>query len=167
LPRFIFALGIRQVGESTAKALAQHFGTMDALIEADREALLAVRDIGPVVAEAILTFFAQPHNVEVIEQLRASGVEWAEGEGLARSQAAVPLSGKTVVLTGTLPTLSRDDAKAMLEAAGAKVAGSVSSKTSFVVAGADAGSKLVKAEALGVEVIDEATMLTRLAQDGV
>ncbi|MCP1117629.1 NAD-dependent DNA ligase LigA [Robbsia andropogonis] len=167
LPRFIFALGIRQVGESTAKALAQHFGTMDALIEADREALLAVRDIGPVVAEAILTFFAQPHNVEVIEQLRASGVEWAEGEGLARSQAAVPLSGKTVVLTGTLPTLSRDDAKAMLEAAGAKVAGSVSSKTSFVVAGADAGSKLVKAEALGVEVIDEATMLRRLAQDGV
>ncbi|WP_347554454.1 NAD-dependent DNA ligase LigA [Robbsia sp. KACC 23696] len=166
LPRFIFALGIRQVGESTAKALAQHFGNMDAIIAADLDALLAVRDIGPIVAESILTFFAQPHNVEVIEQLRASGVEWAEGEGLAQSQVSLPLSGKTVVLTGTLPTLSRDDAKARLEAAGAKVAGSVSSKTSFVVAGSDAGSKLAKAESLGVEVIDEAAMLARLAELG-
>lgn len=157
LPRFIFALGIRQVGESTAKELARHFGNLDALMRADVTQLLAVRDVGPVVAESLARFFAEAHNVEVIEQLRAAGVHWQEGPGI---ETAPPgrLAGKTVVLTGTLPTLSRDDAKALLEAAGAKVAGSVSAKTHYVVAGADAGSKLVKAETLGVRILDEAAM---------
>ncbi|MGI4859140.1 MAG: NAD-dependent DNA ligase LigA, partial [Janthinobacterium lividum] len=157
LPRFIFALGIRQVGESTAKELARHFGNLDALMRADLAQLLEVRDVGPVVAESLAQFFAEAHNVEVIEQLRAAGVHWQEGPGI---ETAPPgrLAGKTVVLTGTLPTLSRDDAKALLEAAGAKVAGSVSAKTHYVVAGADAGSKLVKAETLGVRILDEAAM---------
>ncbi|MGI4985795.1 MAG: BRCT domain-containing protein, partial [Janthinobacterium lividum] len=119
--------------------------------------LLEVRDVGPVVAESLAQFFAEAHNVEVIEQLRAAGVHWPEGPGI---ETAPPgrLAGKTVVLTGTLPTLSRDDAKALLEAAGAKVAGSVSAKTHYLVAGADAGSKLVKAETLGVRILDEAAM---------
>jgi DNA ligase (NAD+) len=117
--------------------------------------------VGPVVAEAIHTFFAQPHNREVIEQLRACGVQWPEGDPAPR--AALPLAGKTFVITGTLPTLSRDDAKEKLEAAGAKVAGSVSKKTHYVVAGEAAGSKLDKARELGVEVLDEAGMLAMLA----
>jgi DNA ligase (NAD+) len=112
-----------------------------------------VPDVGPIVAESIHAFFQQPHNREVIEQLRACGVHWEEGEPAQR--APRPLAGKTVVLTGTLPTLSRDEAKDMLEAAGAKVTGSVSKKTSYVVAGAEAGSKLEKARELGVEVLDE------------
>jgi DNA ligase (NAD+) len=126
------------------------------------EQLLAVRDVGPVVAHSIHTFFQQPHNREVVEQLRACGVTWPEGEGSADNQVPQLLAGKTVVLTGTLPTLSRDAAKDMLEAAGAKVSGSVSKKTSFVVAGAEAGSKLDKARELGIEVLDEAGMLARL-----
>jgi DNA ligase (NAD+) len=153
LPRFLYGLGIRHVGEATAKDLARHFGGLDAIMEAEVEQLLQVPDVGPVVAESIHTFFRQPHNREVVEQLRAAGVTWEEGE----PQAAVPLplAGKTVVLTGTLPTLSRDEAKDLLEAAGAKVAGSVSKKTSYVVAGAEAGSKLEKAQELGVPVLDE------------
>ncbi|MEM5276965.1 NAD-dependent DNA ligase LigA [Cupriavidus taiwanensis] len=162
--RFIFALGIRHVGEATAKDLAKHFGKLDALMAADEAALLEVNDVGPVVAQSIANFLAEPHNVEVIEQLRAAGVHWAESEPVARAPA--PLSGKTFVLTGTLPTLSREDAKELLEAAGAKVAGSVSKKTDYVVAGAEAGSKLDKAEALGVPVLDEAGMLALLAQAG-
>ncbi|WP_427309780.1 NAD-dependent DNA ligase LigA [Cupriavidus sp. H39] len=162
--RFIFALGIRHVGEATAKDLAKHFGKLDALMAADEAALLEVNDVGPVVAQSIANFLAEPHNVEVIEQLRAAGVHWAESEPLARAPA--PLSGKTFVLTGTLPTLSREDAKELLEAAGAKVAGSVSKKTDYVVAGAEAGSKLDKAEALGVPVLDEAGMLALLAEVG-
>ncbi|MDQ0139552.1 NAD-dependent DNA ligase LigA [Cupriavidus necator] len=162
--RFIFALGIRHVGEATAKDLAKHFGKLDALMAADEAALLEVNDVGPVVAQSIAHFLAEPHNVEVIEQLRAAGVHWAESEPMARAPA--PLSGKTFVLTGTLPTLSREDAKALLEAAGAKVAGSVSKKTDYVVAGAEAGSKLDKAEALGVPVLDEAGMLALLAEVG-
>ncbi|CAM3124364.1 NAD-dependent DNA ligase LigA [Cupriavidus taiwanensis] len=162
--RFIFALGIRHVGEATAKDLARHFGKLDALMAADEAALLEVNDVGPVVAQSIAHFFAEPHNVEVIEQLRAAGVHWPESEPVAKSPA--PLSGKTFVLTGTLPTLSREDAKELLEAAGAKVAGSVSKKTDYVVAGAEAGSKLDKAEALGVPVLDEAGMLALLAQAG-
>ncbi|MBU6467365.1 MAG: NAD-dependent DNA ligase LigA, partial [Burkholderiales bacterium] len=150
LPRFLFGLGIRQVGEATAKDLARHFGSLDAILQASTEQLLQVRDVGPVVAEAIHTFLAQPHNVEVIEQLRACGVHWPEGPPAERTQ--LPLAGMTVVLTGTLPTLSREAAKELLEAAGAKVAGSVSKKTSYVVAGEEAGSKLAKAQELGVPV---------------
>jgi DNA ligase (NAD+) len=153
LPRFLYGLGIRHVGESTARDLARHFGGLDAIMDASAERLLEVPDVGPVVAESIHTFFAQAHNREVVEQLRACGVHWEEGEPAA--QLPKPLAGKTVVLTGTLPTLSRDEAKDMLEAAGAKVAGSVSKKTSYVVAGVEAGSKLDKAVELGVPVLDE------------
>ena len=161
LQRFLFGLGIRNVGESTAKDLAKHFGTLDAIMDASEEALLQVKDVGPVVANSIHTFFAQPHNREVVEQLRACGVSWEEG--VPAEKAPQILAGLTVVLTGTLPTLGRDTAKDMLEAAGAKVSGSVSKKTSYVVAGAEAGSKLAKAEELGVPVLDEAGLLALLA----
>ncbi len=127
---------------------------------ASLEALSEVNDVGPVVAQSIRTFFDQPHNREVVEQLRACGVTWEEGEPAER--APQPLAGKTFVLTGTFPTLKREDAKALLEAAGAKVAGSVSKKTDYVVAGTDAGSKLDKANELGVAVLDEAGMLALL-----
>lgn len=160
--RFIFALGIRHVGEATAKDLAKHFGKLDNLMAADEAALLEVNDVGPVVAQSIAGFLAEPHNVEVIEQLRAAGVHWPETEPMAR--APLPLAGKTFVLTGTLPTMSREDAKERLEAAGAKVAGSVSKKTDYVVAGAEAGSKLERAQALGVPVLDEDGMLALLAE---
>ncbi len=153
LARFIFALGIRNVGEATAKELARHFASLDRLMAADIDALQQVDDVGPIVAQSILEFFAEPHNGEVIEQLRAAGVHWAEGEPL-RIDAGV-LAGQTFVLTGTLPTLSRDAAQALIEAEGGKVASSVSKKTSYLVAGAEAGSKLVKAQALGVDIIDE------------
>lgn len=159
LARFIYALGIRHVGESTAKALARHFGSLDALLEASEEQILAVDDIGPVVAQSILTFLADPLNRELIEQLRASGVHWEEGEPERGNHS---LAGKTFVLTGTLPTLKRDEAAAMIEAAGGKVAGSVSKKTSYVVAGEEAGSKLAKAEELGVPILDEAGLLSLL-----
>jgi len=161
LPRFIFGLGIRHVGEATAKALARHFGSLDALMQASEAQLAEVEDVGPVVARSIRTFFDQPHNREVVEQLRACGVHWTEGPPAERTPQ--PLSGKTFVLTGTLPTLSREEAKALLEAAGAKVSGSVSKKTDYVVAGAEAGSKLDKARELGVAVIDEAQMRALLA----
>ena len=156
LPRFLFGLGIRHVGEATAKELARHFGKLDAIMDATEEQLLAVADVGPIVAKSLRTFFDQPHNREVVEQLRACGVTWPEGE--PAPVAAQPLSGKTFVLTGTLPTLGREDAKALIEAAGGKVAGSVSKKTSYVVAGAEAGSKLDKAQLLGVAVLDEAQL---------
>lgn len=165
LNRFIFALGIRHVGEATAKDLAKHFGKVDNLLAADEAALLEVNDVGPVVAQSIANFLAEDHNVEVIEQLRAAGVHWVESEPAARA-APLPLAGKTIVLTGTLPTLSREDAKERLEAAGAKVAGSVSKKTDYVVAGAEAGSKLEKAQALNVPVLDEDGMLKLLAEAG-
>lgn len=164
LPRFLFGLGLRHVGEATAKDLARHFGTLDAIMDASVEQLLEVNDVGPVVAQSLHTFFQQPHNREVVEQLRACGVTWSEGPVAERAPQI--LAGKTVVLTGTLPTLSRDAAKDMLEAAGAKVAGSVSKKTSYVVAGAEAGSKLAKAEELGVPVLDEAGMLALLSGTG-
>jgi DNA ligase (NAD+) len=153
LPRFLYGLGIRHVGESTARDLARHFGQLDAIMDASEEQLLEVPDVGPVVAESLHAFFREPHNREVIEQLRACGVHWEEGEPAA--QAPKPLAGKTVVLTGTLPTLTRDEAKDLLETAGAKVAGSVSKKTDYVIAGAEAGSKLDKARELGVAVLDE------------
>lgn len=161
LPRFLFGLGIRHVGEATAKELARHFGKLDAIMDATEEQLLEVSDVGPIVAQSIRTFFEQAHNREVVEQLRACGVAWEEGEPAAR--APQPLSGKTFVITGTLPTLSRDEAKDRVEAAGGKVAGSVSKKTDYVVAGEEAGSKLVKAQTLGVPVIDEAALLALLA----
>ena len=164
LPRFLFGLGLRHVGEATAKDLARHFGTLDAIMDASVEQLLQVPDVGPVVAQSLHTFFQQPHNREVVEQLRACGVTWEEGAPAER--ATLPLAGKTVVLTGTLPTLSRDAAKDLLEAAGAKVAGSVSKKTSYVVAGEDAGSKLARAQELGVPVLDEAGMLALLQHAG-
>jgi DNA ligase (NAD+) len=162
LARFIYGLGIRHVGEATAKELARHFGRLDALMDADEAALLEVNDVGPVVAQSIHTFFAQAHNREVVEQLRACGVTWEEGS--ATSDLPKPLAGQTFVLTGTLPTLGRDEAKDRIEAAGGKVSGSVSKKTHYVVAGADAGSKLDKAQALGVNVIDEAGLLALLEE---
>ncbi|MDR3452306.1 MAG: NAD-dependent DNA ligase LigA [Rhodoferax sp.] len=157
LPRFLFGLGIRHVGEATAKALARHFGKLDAIMDATEEQLLQVGDVGPIVASSIRTFFEQPHNREVVEQLRACGVTWEEGE--AAPVAPQPFAGKTFVITGTLPTLSRDEAKDLIEAAGGKVAGSVSKKTSYVVAGVEAGSKLAKAQVLAVAVLDEAGLL--------
>ncbi|MBN8441736.1 MAG: NAD-dependent DNA ligase LigA [Thauera sp.] len=153
LARFIFALGIRNVGEATARDLARHFGNLDALLAADEAALQQVPDVGPIVAKCIAEFLAEPHNREVIEQLRAAGVRWPEGEPSAIANGR--LAGKTLVLTGTLPTLSRDEAKALIEAQGGKVAGSVSKKTDYLVAGAEAGSKLTKAQELGVAIVDE------------
>jgi DNA ligase (NAD+) len=160
LPRFLFGLGIRHVGEATAKELARHFGKLDSIMDANEAQLLEVSDVGPIVAKSIRTFFDQPHNREVVEQLRACGVHWTEGQPAAR--APQPLSGKTFVITGTLPTLSRDEAKDRVEAAGGKVAGSVSKKTDYVVAGAEAGSKLTKAQELGITVIDETGLLLLL-----
>lgn len=152
LQRFIFALGIRNVGEATARDLAAHFGSLDRVMAADIEALESVPDVGPIVAKSIRQFFDEPHNRHVIEGLRATGVAWEEGEG--RPATAIE-KAKTFVLTGMLPTMTRDDARAMIEAKGHKVAGSVSKKTDYVVAGADAGSKLAKAQELGVAILDE------------
>jgi DNA ligase (NAD+) len=160
--RFLYALGIRQVGETTAKDLARHFGGIDRLMAASLEELLQVKDVGPIVAQSIRTFFDQPHNVEVVQQLRAAGIHWPEQEAALGPQ---PLAGKTLVLTGTLPTLSRDDAKALIEGAGGKVSGSVSKKTNYVVAGEEAGSKLDKARELGVPVLDEAGLQELLRAD--
>jgi DNA ligase (NAD+) len=153
LPRFLFGLGIRHVGEATAKELARQFGGLDAIMDATLEQLLQVNDVGPIVGISLRTFFDQPHNREVVEQLRACGVHWEEGAPAAVTPK--PLTGMTFVLTGTLPTLSRDEAKDLIEAAGGKVAGSVSKKTTYVVAGTEAGSKLDKAQELGVTVLDE------------
>jgi DNA ligase (NAD+) len=153
LERFVFALGIRHVGEATARDLARHFGSLDALMDADEAALLEAPDVGPVLAQSIARFFAEPHNREVIARLRAAGVRWRDQV----PQRASPgrLAGMTLVLTGTLPGLTRDEAKALIEAQGGKVAGSVSARTNYVVAGSDAGSKLAKAQELGVAVLDE------------
>ena len=159
LARFIYALGIRHVGESTAKELARHFGSLDALLEASEEQILAVNDIGPVVAHSLLGFLGDPLNRELIAQLRAAGLHWQESEPGHKPQA---FAGKTFVLTGTLPKLKREEATEMIEAAGGKVAGSVSKKTSYVVAGEDAGSKLVKAQELGITILDEAGLLNLL-----
>ena len=160
LERFIYALGIRHVGESTARDLARHFGSLEAVMDAPEDELLQVADVGPVVAASVARFFAERHNREVVEQLRAAGVHWTEGPAAPRVGSR--LAGKTFVLTGTLPNWTRDEAKERIEAAGGKVAGSVSKKTDFVVAGAEAGSKLDKALELGVTVIDEARLRTML-----
>jgi DNA ligase (NAD+) len=161
LERLLYALGIRDVGESTAKTLAKHFGALDPIMAADVDTLKTVPDIGPIVAARIAHFFAEPHNREVIAALRGAGVHWKEGAPQRATDG--PLSGQTVVLTGGLEAMSRDEAGARLEALGAKVSGSVSKKTSFVVAGEAAGSKLAKAQELGVEVWDEARLLAFLA----
>lgn len=153
LARFIYALGIRNVGEATAKELARHFGKLDALLAADEDTMQRVQDVGPVVAACIRQFFVEGHNLQVVHALRAAGVHWPDMEPAAT--AGGRLHGKTFVLTGTLPTLSRDEAKALVEAAGGKVTGSVSKKTDYVVAGTEAGSKLDKAQALGITVLDE------------
>jgi len=160
LARFIFALGIRNVGETTAKDLAQQLGTLDNLLDADVERLKQVHDVGPVVAQSIVDFMAEAHNREVIAQLRACGVHWEEHQ--PQASVSLPFSGKTFVLTGSLLTLSRDEAKEKLEALGAKVTGSVSKKTDYTVAGNEAGSKLDKARELGVEILDEKQFLTLL-----
>jgi DNA ligase (NAD+) len=157
LARFIYGLGIRHVGEATAKELARHFGNLDAFLRASEEQLLEVADIGPVVARSIVSFLSDPLNIELIEQLRAAGLHWPESEPAAA--VPKPFAGKTFVLTGTLPNMTRDEAAERIEAAGGKVAGSVSKKTSYVVAGEEAGSKLVKAQELGVTILDEAGLL--------
>lgn len=154
LARFLYSLGIRQVGETTAKDLARHFGSIERLMDARVEELLEVPDVGPVVAQSIRQFFSQEHHRTLVAALQAAGIHWPEVAGQA-SDAPRPLLGKTLVLTGTLPTWSRDEAKERIEAAGGKVSGSVSKKTHFVVAGEEAGSKLDKARELGVPVIDE------------
>jgi DNA ligase (NAD+) len=164
LERLLFALGIRDVGEATAKQLARWFGGLEALMAASIDELLAVPDVGPVVSARIHGFFAEAHNRVVIAALRERGVQWPEGP--PQRTAEGPLAGRTVVLTGGLSAFSRDEAGAHLEALGAKVAGSVSKKTSLVVAGEAAGSKLDKARELGIEVWDEAALLDFLRAEG-
>lgn len=161
LARFIFALGIRHVGETTAKDLAKHFGNVSSLMDTDEEELLSVHDVGPVVAKSIISFMSEAHNREVIEQLLAAGVDPMNEATKTETMESI-FQSKTVVLTGTLPTLTRDEAKILLENAGAKVTGSVSSKTDFVLAGAEAGSKLDKALELGIRVLDETEFLDLL-----
>lgn len=164
LARFIYGLGIRHVGETTAKDLARHFGRLDPLLSEDEATLLEVHDVGPVLAESIARFFAERHNREVIAALRKAGVHWTESE--PQRASAGPLAGLTFVLTGTLPGLTREDAKARIEEAGGKVAGSVSRTTSYVVAGADSGSKLQKAVELEIPVLDEAGLQKLIARGG-
>ncbi len=163
LQRFVFGLGIRHVGEGTSKALARHFGDIDKLMDASVEQLMEIDDVGPIAAASVREFFDQPHHREVVAQLRAAGLHWPAIEGTA-SEAYRPLLGKTLVITGTLPTLSRDAAKDRIEAAGGKVSGSVSKKTNWLVAGEEAGSKLDKAQALGVAILDEAGLQALLAE---
>ena len=160
LPRFLYALGIREVGEATARNLAQHFGTLDAVMAADVDALAAVDDVGPVVAQQVFDYFRDTVNADHVERLRSAGVHWPAID--VQPPQALPLAGETWVLTGTLEAMPRNEAKAALGALGAKVAGSVSNKTTRVVAGPGAGSKLEKAEALGIEVLDEEQLLALL-----
>ena len=162
LPRFLFGLGIRHVGETTAKDLARHFGDIHKLMDASVAQLLEVPDVGPIVAQSVEAFFRQPHHRTIVDLLIAAGITWPAIEGTA-SDAHRPLLGKTLVITGTLPTLSRDEAKDLIEAAGGKASGSVSKKTDWLVAGEEAGSKLEKAQSLGVAIIDEAGLLALLA----
>jgi DNA ligase (NAD+) len=164
LQRFIYALGIRNVGESTARDLARYFGGLGALLDADLQALQTVPDVGPIVAQSIVDFLAEPHNRQVIDALRAHGVMWQETQPAVATSASGKVSGKTFVLTGTLPSLSRDDAKALIETAGGKIIGSVSKKTDYVVVGEDAGSKLTKANELGIALLDEAGLIALLKE---
>jgi DNA ligase (NAD+) len=161
LARFLVALGIRHVGESVAELLAAHFGDLDGLLAADRESLEAVPGIGPTIAESVASFFADRRNREEVERLRRAGLRWERVAQRRRGEG--PLAGKIFVLTGTLAGLSRAEAKSRIEARGGKVAGSVSKKTDYVVAGAEPGTKLDRARELGVEVIDEARLGELLA----
>jgi DNA ligase (NAD+) len=163
LERFVYALGIRNVGEATAKDLARHFGELKPLMAADEEQLKQVPDVGPVVAESIAQFFAEPHNREVIADLQRAGVTWKEAAPAPKA-AVAGVAEKTFVLTGTLPGMTRDEAKERIEAAGGKVTGSVSKKTDYVVVGADAGSKLAKAEELGIARLDEDALRALLGE---
>jgi DNA ligase (NAD+) len=161
LDRLIYALGIRHVGESTARDLAHHFGRLGAIVSADEATLMNVPEVGPVIAASIVRFFAEAHNREVVEALREAQVHWPEGEPKPIASSTQG-AGRTFVITGTLPTLSRDDARALIQDHGGKVSGSVSKKTDFVVAGADPGSKFAKAQELGVVILDEAGLLALL-----
>ncbi|MDH5801298.1 MAG: NAD-dependent DNA ligase LigA, partial [Gammaproteobacteria bacterium] len=153
LARFLYALGIKDVGESTALTLANHYGSLDALMQADHESLQQVSDVGPVVATSIETFFKQDHNREVIDKMLKAGIHWPDPE--PRNEADATLAGKTFVITGTLAGMKRNELKDLLVAKGAKVSGSVSKKTDYVIAGIEAGSKLDKAQELGIEILDE------------
>ncbi len=161
LARFLYSLGIREVGEATAQGLARHFGSLDAIEAADEEMLQETPDVGPIVASHIVVFFQQRHNREVIDRLRAAGIKWEEG--VSEPTHTQPLEGKTIVLTGSL-SRPRDEIKTELQALGAKVTGSVSKKTDYLVAGAEAGSKLAKAEKLGIQILDETELDELLAQ---
>jgi len=161
LARFIYALGIREVGETTAMNLANEFGSLNAIMSADYDSLIEVQDIGPVVAQHIVHFFQQSHNIEVINEMLKAGIKPQEAQKPAADSGSA-FAGKTVVITGTLPSMSRDEAKEKLLVAGAKVTSSVSAKTDYLLAGDKAGSKMTKAEKLGIKVIDEATMLSML-----
>ncbi len=165
LARFIYALGIRNVGEATAADLARHFGSVDRFARATEEELQQVQDVGPVVAMSIRRFFTEPHNLEVIEQLRAGGVRWEESAPAPEKRAGA-LSGKTFVLTGTLPSMTRDEARALIKSQGGKISGSVSAKTDFVVAGDDAGGKLEKARKLGVAILGASELRKLLGESG-
>ena len=165
LPKFLYALGIREVGETTAANLALHFQTLEAIQNASLDDLQAVQDVGVVVAEHVFNFFNESHNTEVLEGLLSAGLNWPEIE--APDEADLVLDGKTCVVTGTLSQMSRNDVKALLQQAGAKVAGSVSAKTDFLVAGEKAGSKLAKAQELGVEVWDEERLMAFLTDNGL
>ena len=160
LPRFLFALGIRQVGETTAKTLAHHFGSLDAIMQAKQDELEQAQDVGPVVAQSIAHFFHEPHNRNVIKKLQKAGVHWPDIQ--RKVVTDLPLAGKTFVITGTLESMSRDEAKDKLELLGAKVSGSVSKKTDFVIVGESPGSKATKAEELGIEILDEKSFLKLL-----
>jgi DNA ligase (NAD+) len=166
LERFIFALGIRNVGEATAKDLAHYFGSLGRVLEADEQALQEVKDVGPVVALSIRQFFLEPHNRDVIDALLGAGIKWREDQG-AGGRPHGTLAGRTFVLTGTLPSMSRDEARGLIEASGAKVAGSVSKKTDYVVTGADAGSKRDRALELGIATLDEDELLALLREAGI
>lgn len=165
LPRFIYSLGISEVGESTARSLAQHYDDLDAIMAADEESLQEVADVGPIVASKIAVFFRQAHNREILESLLQSGITWPVGESGGEQRQS--LEGQTFVLTGSLSALSRNEAKARLQSLGAKVSGSVSGKTSYVVAGEVAGSKLKKAEELGIEILSEEALLALFAKHGI
>ncbi|MDR2507553.1 MAG: NAD-dependent DNA ligase LigA [Candidatus Accumulibacter sp.] len=161
LARFIYALGIRNVGETTAKDLAKHFGKLENILVADEDALIRIDEIGPVVAASLLQFLGERHNLEIVERLKESGIVWPENEG---ESTRGKFSGKTFVLTGTLPTLTRDEAKALIEAAGGRVSGSVSKKTDYVIAGDSPGSKITRANMLGISVLDETQLRFLIAE---
>jgi len=171
LGRFLYSLGIREVGVTTAQNLADHFGFLQRIQDADEETLLAVPDVGEIVAKHLLSFFSEPHNQSIIEQLIKAGLTWPESEPVSAAESAeLPLAGKVYVITGTLSEMGRDDAKSYLQALGGKVTGSVSAKTDCLLAGEKAGSKLTKAQGLGIEILDEAgfiELLRRLGVEGV